>query len=78
MPQYLLGHPERVARIEAATRKHVGLYLAGNAFHGVGLPDCIGSGERAADAAAVYLRSSDRDSASIAMPSDRHPQPVAR
>jgi protoporphyrinogen/coproporphyrinogen III oxidase len=56
MPQYLLGHPERVARIEAACGKHTGLYLAGNSFHGVGLPDCIVSGERAADAAAAYLR----------------------
>ena len=65
MPQYLLGHPERVARIGAAYNKHAGLYLAGNAFHGVGLPDCIASGERAADAAAVYLRSSDRMSASL-------------
>jgi protoporphyrinogen/coproporphyrinogen III oxidase len=58
MPQYLLGHPERVARIEAAAREHPGLYLAGNAFHGVGLPDCIASGERAADAAAAHLRAS--------------------
>jgi protoporphyrinogen/coproporphyrinogen III oxidase len=58
MPQYLLGHPERVARIEAACSKHPGLYLAGNAFRGVGLPDCIASGERAADAAALYLRAS--------------------
>jgi oxygen-dependent protoporphyrinogen oxidase len=55
MPQYVLGHPERVARIEDAVRTHPGLYLAGNAFHGVGLPDCIVSGERAADAAAAHL-----------------------
>jgi oxygen-dependent protoporphyrinogen oxidase len=65
MPQYLLGHRERVARIEAACSKHAGLYLAGNAFHGVGLPDCIASGEQAAVAAAVYLGSSDRMSASL-------------
>jgi oxygen-dependent protoporphyrinogen oxidase len=65
MPQYLLGHAERVARIEAACSKHAGLYLAGNAFHGVGLPDCIASGERAAVAAAVYLRALDRMSASL-------------
>jgi oxygen-dependent protoporphyrinogen oxidase len=64
MPQYLLGHPERVARIEVTARKHAGLYLAGNAFHGVGLPDCIASGERAADSAAAYLRASGRMSAS--------------
>ena len=67
MPQYLLGHPERVARIEAACSKHAGLYLAGNAFHGVGLPDCIASGERAADAAAAHLRASGLMSASIAV-----------
>jgi oxygen-dependent protoporphyrinogen oxidase len=64
MPQYLLGHPERVARIEAACGKHAGLYLAGNAFHGVGLPDCIASGERAADSAAAYLRAPGLMSAS--------------
>jgi protoporphyrinogen/coproporphyrinogen III oxidase len=65
MPQYLLGHPERVARIEATCSTHAGLYLAGNAFHGVGLPDCIASGERAADAAATYLRRSGRMSPSL-------------
>jgi oxygen-dependent protoporphyrinogen oxidase len=58
MPQYLLGHPQRVARIEAAQRTHPGLYLAGNALHGVGLPDCIASGERAADATVAHLRTS--------------------
>lgn len=58
MPQYVLGHPERVARIKAAVRKHAGLFIAGSAFHGVGLPDCIASGERAADAAAAHLRAS--------------------
>jgi oxygen-dependent protoporphyrinogen oxidase len=69
MPQYLLGHPERVARIEGTARKHAGLYLAGNAFHGVGLPDCIASGERAADAAAAHLRAPCLMSAPIAVPS---------
>ena len=56
MPQYLLGHPERIARIEAAGRSHPGLFLAGSAYHGVGLPDCIASGERAAKAALAHLR----------------------
>jgi oxygen-dependent protoporphyrinogen oxidase len=55
MPQYLLGHPERVARIAAATTRHHGVFLAGNAFHGVGVPDCVASGERAAAAAAAHL-----------------------
>lgn len=51
MPQYVLGHPERIARIEASLSASPGLFLAGNAYHGVGLPDCIASGERAADRA---------------------------
>jgi protoporphyrinogen/coproporphyrinogen III oxidase len=72
MPQYLLGHPERVARIEVAAGKHAGLYLAGNAFHGVGLPDCIASGERAADAAAVFLRASGVASASSRLASSTY------
>lgn len=49
MPQYHVGHLERVAAIEAAASAHPGLALAGNAYHGVGLPDCIHSGEQAAE-----------------------------
>jgi oxygen-dependent protoporphyrinogen oxidase len=60
MPQYLLGHPQRMSRIEARQSQNAGLYLAGNAYHGVGLPDCILSGERAADASAAHLRASSR------------------
>ncbi|HLL50597.1 MAG TPA: protoporphyrinogen oxidase, partial [Thermomicrobiales bacterium] len=65
MPQYVLGHPERIARIEATLREHPGLYLAGNAYHGVGLPDCIASGERAADAAVAQVCPERTQSASI-------------
>jgi oxygen-dependent protoporphyrinogen oxidase len=49
MPQYNLGHPERLARIEASLERIPGLALAGNAYRGIGLPDCIRSGELAAD-----------------------------
>lgn len=49
MPQYVLGHPERVARIEERLVEHPGLALAGAAYRGVGIPDCIASGERAAE-----------------------------
>jgi oxygen-dependent protoporphyrinogen oxidase len=49
MPQYVLGHPERLARIEAAVSRHPGLALAGAAYRGVGVPDCIHSGEEAAE-----------------------------
>jgi oxygen-dependent protoporphyrinogen oxidase len=49
MPQYHVGHQQRVARIEARLAALPGLKLAGSAFRGVGLPDCIHSGESAAE-----------------------------
>jgi oxygen-dependent protoporphyrinogen oxidase len=51
MPQYQVGHLDRVARIAARLAGQRGLYLAGNAYGGVGIPDCIRSGEEAAEAA---------------------------
>ena len=48
MPQYHVGHLERVERLEAAARRWPGLALAGNAYRGVGVPDCIRSGDNAA------------------------------
>jgi oxygen-dependent protoporphyrinogen oxidase len=49
MPQYHVGHLERVKRIEARLANLPGLFLAGNAYAGLGIPDCIRSGEAAAD-----------------------------
>jgi oxygen-dependent protoporphyrinogen oxidase len=47
MPQYNLGHPEILKRIEAELQNHPGLALAGNGYRGIGIPDCIHSGELA-------------------------------
>jgi oxygen-dependent protoporphyrinogen oxidase len=47
MPQYNLGHPEKLAQIDAALEKYPGLALAGNGYRGIGIPDCIHSGELA-------------------------------
>jgi oxygen-dependent protoporphyrinogen oxidase len=49
MPQYHVGHLERVANIERLAAQVPGLALAGNTLHGVGLPDCIHSGEAAVE-----------------------------
>ena len=49
MPQYVLGHLERLERIDAALAEHPGLAVAGAAYRGVGIPDCIRSGETAAE-----------------------------
>lgn len=55
MPQYTLGHPERLERIDTALDQHPGLALAGAAYRGVGIPDCIHSGEEAARSIARTL-----------------------
>ena len=49
MPQYHVGHRELVEGIQREIKKLDGLEIAGNAFGGVGIPDCINSGERAAE-----------------------------
>ena len=49
MPQYVVGHPDRLERIDSALAAHSGLALAGAAYCGVGIPDCIASGEAAAE-----------------------------
>ena len=48
MPQYHVGHLTRVERLKAAVHRWPGLALAGNAYHGVGVPDCVRSGDDAA------------------------------
>ena len=50
MPQYHVGHLDLVAEIERRAAQHDGLALAGNAYRGVGVPQCVKSGEAAAEA----------------------------
>ena len=49
MPQYNLGHPEKLKQIDAALENYSGLALAGNGYRGIGIPDCIHSGELAVE-----------------------------
>jgi oxygen-dependent protoporphyrinogen oxidase len=48
MAQYAPGHGQRTAKIRTLQAGHPGLELAGNAYRGIGLPDCIASGRQAA------------------------------
>jgi len=50
MPQYHLGHKLRVERIREQARALKGLWFAGGAYDGVGIPDCVRQGEEAARA----------------------------
>ena len=49
MPQYEVGHLDRVSEIEKLASELPELTLAGNAYRGAGIPDCIRSGEAAAE-----------------------------
>ncbi len=55
MPQYTIGHLDRVAAIEARTAANPGLYVVGGSYRGVGVPDCINVGKKAAEGALEYL-----------------------
>ena len=48
LPQYAVGHLDRVRRVRAAVARQPGLSVGGAAYDGVGIPACVASGERAA------------------------------
>jgi oxygen-dependent protoporphyrinogen oxidase len=48
MAQYAVGHKERMARINERVASLPGLHLVGNAYDGIGIPDCIRLGRKAA------------------------------
>lgn len=50
MPQYTVGHTVRIAELEQRMREMPGLHLAGNAYHGVGIPDCVRGAKEAVKA----------------------------
>jgi oxygen-dependent protoporphyrinogen oxidase len=56
MPQYQVGHLSHVASIRSQLRTLPGLYLAGNAYGGIGVPDCVKSAEFAADSIVKHLQ----------------------
>ena len=47
IPQFMLDHGSKLARLEAAEKRYPGLIFAGNAYRGVGLNDCVLSARRA-------------------------------
>ncbi|HSQ57542.1 MAG TPA: protoporphyrinogen oxidase, partial [Gemmata sp.] len=55
IPQYNIGHLARVARIESSAAMHTGLFLTGNAYHGIAMGDCADQGEVIAGRVAAYL-----------------------
>lgn len=55
IPQYHVGHLERVEHIDARLQHHAGLFLGGNAYRGVALNDCTEQGSVLAEKVLAYL-----------------------
>ena len=55
MPQYTLGHLDRLTQLDAALSRYPGLVLTGAGYRGVGIPDCIRDGALAADQIVRHL-----------------------
>lgn len=59
LPQYSVGHLDRVARIRASVATEPGLAVCGAAYDGVGIPACISTARLAVDQVLAYLGSQD-------------------
>ncbi len=56
MPQYSIGHPDRLKTIQERQSRHDGLFLTGASYLAVGVPDCLNNGRNTALAALEYVR----------------------
>ena len=61
MPQYRVGHVDLVAKIEDGVARVPGVELAGGAYHGIGIGDCLREGAAAADRALEHVRGLPED-----------------
>jgi oxygen-dependent protoporphyrinogen oxidase len=55
MPQYVLGHLDRLNTIATSLSAYPGLFLTGAAYRGIGIPDCIRDGSETATLVIRYL-----------------------
>ncbi len=63
IPVYPPDHDANVTALGDALAAAPGIFIAGSTFHGIGIPDCICSGERAGASAATYLAARQKEEA---------------
>jgi protoporphyrinogen/coproporphyrinogen III oxidase len=73
MPQYRVNHAQLVEKIEAGVARVPGIELAGGAYHGIGIGDCLREGAAAAERALEHVRGLPED----AVPSQPGDVPAA-
>src|SRR5262249_30818617 len=59
LPQYAVGHLDRVAAIRAGVARLGGLAVCGDAYDGIGIPACIASARMAADQVIAWIRENE-------------------
>lgn len=62
MPQYIVGHQDRINRIEESLSKYPGLCVTGSAYKGIGISDCITTSRKAAEHVMDFLKKSNHSS----------------
>jgi oxygen-dependent protoporphyrinogen oxidase len=55
LPQYTLGHMDRVAVLEEGERRHPGLFFHGNAYHNAGVPELVSRSAKLAERVAAFI-----------------------
>ena len=58
IPQYVVGHADRLLAIADNLKRHPGLILTGNAYFGVGLNDCVNAANKAGEQVVSCLKKS--------------------
>jgi oxygen-dependent protoporphyrinogen oxidase len=56
IPQYVLGHADRLNAIDARLRDIPGLFLVGNSYHGIAINSCLAEAPSVAGSVAAFLR----------------------
>lgn len=56
MPQYTVGHKERIAKVQKQVKESLpGIFIGGSSYEGVGIPDCIGKAEQISEQVLAYV-----------------------
>jgi oxygen-dependent protoporphyrinogen oxidase len=55
MPQYMVGHAQKLSRLEETLTRYPGFYLTGCAYRGIGIGDCIHEGQLTAEKVLKFL-----------------------
>jgi oxygen-dependent protoporphyrinogen oxidase len=61
MPQYRVGHAERLSHLEERLLRYPGLYLTGCGYRGIGISDCVHDGKLTAERAVRFLERVDTE-----------------